>query len=160
WLTRYQLNVIAQGRGKDLILGPYLLLDRLGEGGMGQVYKARHQKMHRVVALKIIRKEKLASENTVNRFYQEVRAAAQLVHPNIVVAYDAGNVADTHYLAMEYVDGLDLAHLIKESGRLSVPVACNFIRQAAQGLQHAHERGLVHRDIKPHNLLVTRARQT
>jgi serine/threonine protein kinase len=155
WLTRFQINVIVHGRGKELTLGPYVVLDSLGEGAMGQVFKARHDKMGRVVALKVIRKDKLASPSSVQRFYQEVRAAAQLSHPNIVIAYDAGSLGATHYLAMEYVDGVDLARKVKESGPLAIATACDLIRQAAQGLQHAHERGLVHRDIKPSNLLLS-----
>ncbi len=157
WLTRFQLNAIATGRAKDLTIGPYVLLDRLGEGGMGMVYKARHQHMQRVVALKVIRKEKLANPEAVARFYKEVEAAARLHHPNIVLAYDAGQAGNTHYLSMEYVEGVDLARLVREQGPLPVPQACEYVRQAALGLQHAHEKGLVHRDIKPHNLLVSRA---
>src|SRR5262249_28749452 len=95
-LTRFQVNLLAQGRGKDLFVGPYVLLDRLGEGGMGQVFKAQHRHMHRIVALKVIRKEKLANADTVRRFYQEAQAAAKLAHPNIVLAYDAGPVGSTH----------------------------------------------------------------
>jgi serine/threonine protein kinase len=157
WLTRFQLNTIAAGRGKDLIVGPYVVLDRLGEGGMGMVYKARHQHMQRVVALKVIRKERLASADSVRRFYQEVQMAAALSHPNIVLAYDAGQAGNTHYFAMEYVEGVDLSRLVKDQGRLPVPQACDYIRQAALGLLHAHEKGMVHRDIKPANLLVSRA---
>src|SRR5262249_57981786 len=130
--------------------------DRLGEGAMGRVYKARHQVMNRTVALKIIRKERLTNEHAANRFYREVRAAAQLVHPHIVLAYDAGQVGDKYFFAMEYIDGIDLSRLIKQSGPLPWAVACEYVRQAALGLQHAHERGLVHRDIKPANLLLTR----
>src|SRR5262249_52298993 len=92
----------------------------------------------------------------VGRFLQEIRAAGQLVHPNIVMAYDAGQEAGTHYFAMEYVDGIDLTRMVKESGPLPVAHACEYIRQTALGLQHAHERGLIHRDIKPSNLLVTK----
>jgi serine/threonine protein kinase len=157
WLTRFQLTTLAAGRGKDLIIGPYVVLERLGEGGMGMVYKARHQHMARVVALKVIRKEKLASADAVSRFYQEVKMAAALSHPNIVLAYDAGQVANTHYFAMEYIEGVDLSRLVKDQGRLPVPQACDYVRQAALGLQHAHEKGMVHRDIKPSNLLVSRA---
>jgi eukaryotic-like serine/threonine-protein kinase len=156
WLTRYQINQVVNGRAKELSVGPYLLLERLGEGGMGQVFKARHRHMGREVALKVIRKEKLASDNAVKRFYAEVRAAAHLSHPNIVLAYDAGEAGGTHFLSMEYVDGVDLARLVKEQGALPVGRACDYIRQAALGLAHAHDRGLVHRDIKPHNLLLTR----
>jgi serine/threonine protein kinase len=158
WLTRFQINMIAQGRAKELDLGPYRILDRLGEGGMGQVYKAQHRRMSRIVALKVIRKEKLNSPETVKRFLQEVQAAAQLVHPNIVLAYDAGNVGSTHFLSMEYVEGTDLARYVKQNGPLPVEQACDYVRQAALGLQHAHEHGLVHRDIKPHNLLLAVSR--
>jgi eukaryotic-like serine/threonine-protein kinase len=158
WLSKYQLNQVAMGKAKDLRVGPYVLLDRLGEGGMGQVFKAHHQHMERVVALKVIRKEKLGSADAVKRFYQEIKAAAQLTHPNIVVAYDAGPAGNTHYFAMEYVEGVDLSQLVKESGPLPVALACEYIRQAAVGLQHAFEKGLVHRDIKPANLLLSGAR--
>src|SRR5262245_6352837 len=159
-LSKYQVNLVAQGKGKELRVGPYLLLDKLGEGGMGQVFKARHTHMSRVVALKLIRKEKLANPDSVKRFYQEVQAAAQLHHPNIVIAYDAGPAGpagSTHYFAMEYVEGVDLSRQVKESGPLPVAAACEYARQAALGLQHAHERGLIHRDIKPHNLLLSQS---
>jgi serine/threonine-protein kinase len=157
WLTRYQVNQVAGGRTKGLRIGPYLLLDLLGEGGMGQVFKAQHQHMSRVVALKVIRKDRLSHPKAVGRFYQEVQAAGQLHHPNIVLAFDAGEAGGTHFLSMEYVEGQDLHRLIREVGPLPVAQACDYIRQAALGLQHAHERRLVHRDIKPHNLLVTQA---
>jgi serine/threonine-protein kinase len=157
WLTRFQLAQIAQGHAKALHIGPYVLLEKLGEGGMGQVFKAQHQHMSRVVALKVIRKDRLSHPKAVSRFYQEVQAAGQLHHPNIVLAYDAGEAGGTHFLSMEYVDGRDLDRVIEESGPLPVAQACDYVRQAALGLQHAHERGLVHRDIKPHNLLVTAA---
>src|SRR5262249_49545148 len=97
WLTRHQINQIAAGRGKELKIGPYVVLERLGEGGMGQVFKARHEHMGRVVALKLMRKEKLSNPDSVRRFYQEVKAAAALVHPNIVIAFDAGQAASTHF---------------------------------------------------------------
>jgi WD40 repeat protein/serine/threonine protein kinase len=157
WLTRFQLNMVAAGRAKELTVGTYVLLDRLGEGGMGMVYKARHRHLQRIVALKVIRREKLAKPDAVRRFYQEVQVAGQLHHPNIVLAYDADQVGNTHYFAMEYVDGIDLSRLVKEQGKLPVPQACEYVRQAALGLQHAREKGMVHRDIKPANLLVSRA---
>jgi tRNA A-37 threonylcarbamoyl transferase component Bud32 len=157
WLTAYQVNQILQGKGDQLVLGPYLLLERLGAGGMGQVFKARHRLMKRLVALKVIRKDRLADPEAVARFQREIRAAAQLSHPNIVIAHDAAQVGDTHFLVMEYVEGTDLARLVKQQGPLPVAQACDYVRQAALGLQHAHERGLVHRDVKPANLLLTRS---
>jgi serine/threonine protein kinase len=156
WLSPYQVNQLLQGRGKELVLGSYVLLERLGEGGMGEVFKARHQKMGRVVAIKLIRKERLANEAAVKRFHREIRSAAVLSHPNVVHAFDADQVGTTHLFVMEYVEGVDLNKLVKEKGPLPVEQACDCIRQAALGLHHAHEQGLVHRDIKPHNLLLSR----
>jgi serine/threonine-protein kinase len=159
WLTPYQANQLFQGRGQDLVLGQYVLLERLGEGAMGQVFKARHRTLGRVVALKVIRKERLAHPTTVRRFRREAQAVAQLSHPNVVRAYDADEVGGTHLFAMEYVEGIDLARLVRDRGPLPIDQACDYIRQAALGLQHAHERGMVHRDIKPSNLLVTGLRE-
>jgi WD40 repeat protein/serine/threonine protein kinase len=153
-LTRFQINQAALGKGKELRVGKFLLLDKLGEGGMGQVYRARDTRMGRLVALKLMRKEKLAKPESVKRFYQEIQAASQLNHPNIVIAYDADQVGNLHYFSMELVDGIDLARQIKDNGPLPIALACEYVRQAAVGLQHAHEKGLVHRDIKPANLLV------
>ncbi len=156
WLTPYQANQLFQGKGPDLLLGSYVLLERLGEGGMGEIFKARNWKLGRVVALKVIRRERLDNPDTVRRFEREVRAAAALDHPNIVRAFDADRIGGTHLLVMEYVAGAtDLAHLVRQKGPLAVPQACDYVRQAALGLQHAHERGLVHRDVKPSNLLLT-----
>jgi serine/threonine protein kinase len=155
WLTAFQVNHLLQGRGAELVLGQYLLLERLGEGGMGQVFKARHQLMDRIVAIKVIRKERLAHADAVQRFHREIRLAAQLNHPHIVQAYEAGQIGETHFLVMEYAEGTDLHRLIQKGGPLPVAQACAYIRQAALGLQHASERGLVHRDIKPSNLQVT-----
>jgi serine/threonine protein kinase len=161
WLTPYQANQLLQGKGQELVLGSYLLLERLGEGGMGQVFKARHRTLGRTVAVKLIRKERLDNSDAIKRFEREVRAAAALNHPNIVRAYDADQIAGTHLLVMECIEGAaDLARLVKKNGLLPVEKACEYIRQAALGLQHASERGLVHRDIKPHNLLLTAGGQT
>jgi WD40 repeat protein/serine/threonine protein kinase len=156
WLTPYQVNQIFLGRAAQLVLGSYVLLERLGEGGMGQVFKARHQNLGRLAALKLIRRDRLANDEVVQRFHREVQAVAKLSHPNVVVAFDADEAGGTHYFAMEYVEGTDLGKRIKTSGPLPVDQACDFIRQAALGLQHAHERGMIHRDIKPSNLLLTK----
>ncbi len=157
WLTPYQVNKLLQGRPQELVLGPsYMLLERLGEGGMGRIFRAWHRKLGRVVALKLIRQEKLANPDAVRRFFREIRAASQLNHPNIVHAYDADEVDGTYFLVMEYVEGIDLAKLIATSGPLPILAACDYLRQAALGLQHAHEKGLIHRDIKPANLLLQR----
>src|SRR5262249_27643860 len=136
-------------------VGPYLLLQPLGEGATGLVFQARHQRMNRLVALKIIRPNLLAEREVVARFHREIQVISQLSHPNIVHAYDAGPCGAALLLAMESVGGIDLARLVKRCGPLSVALACDCIFQAAQGLQYAHERGLVHRDLKPPNLLVT-----
>jgi WD40 repeat protein/tRNA A-37 threonylcarbamoyl transferase component Bud32 len=155
WLTPYQAAQLLQGRGRDLRLGPYLLLERLGEGGMGHVFKARHQFMKRTVAIKMLRRETTAQPEALHRFHREVQATAQMSHPNIVLAHDAAQIGTLNFLVMEYVDGVNLSKLVQKQGPLPIPLACDYIRQASLGLQHAHERGLVHRDIKPSNLLLT-----
>jgi formylglycine-generating enzyme required for sulfatase activity/tRNA A-37 threonylcarbamoyl transferase component Bud32 len=132
----------------------YEVLQLLGQGGMGTVYKARHKKMDRLVALKVIQARLLDNPKAVERFQREVKAVAKLEHANIVRAYDADEAGGTHFLVMEFVEGTDLAKYVARKGPLPVAYACHFVRQAALGLQHAHERGLVHRDIKPHNLML------
>src|SRR5262249_14799821 len=136
--------------------GGYVLLERLGEGGMGQVFKARHQNLGRAVALKVIRSERLGPD-AVRRCQRELRAMARLSHSSIVHAYDAGEVGGVLFFTMEYVEGTDLQKLVRLAGPLPVARACGFMRQAALALQHAHEQGLVHRDVKPANLLLTAA---
>jgi serine/threonine protein kinase len=156
WLTAYQANQLLQDRGDNLLLGSYLLLERVGEGGMGTVFKARNWKLGRVVAVKVIRTERMPGPEAVRRFRREILAAAQLDHPNIVRALDADEVGGTHLLVMEYVEGTDLAKLVKQHGPLPVDQAVSCVVQAARGLAHAHAAGLVHRDIKPGNLLLDR----
>ena len=156
-LTRFQINKLANGKAAELRIGSYLILDKLGEGGMGEVFLAQQAHLERKVALKVIRKNRLDSQEAVARFYQEVAAAGRLHHPNIVLAFDAGCWQNTHYFAMEYVNGPDLAALVREKGPLPIGLACEYVRQAAVGLHHAHERGLVHRDVKPSNLLLAPA---
>jgi serine/threonine protein kinase len=121
---------------------------------MGRVYKAVHKKMNRTVALKLLAPQLVKTAKAKELFQSEVRAAARLIHPNIVTAYDANEEGDRHYLVMEYVDGPNLDQLVRERGPLPVGLACEIIRQAALGLQYAHEMNMVHRDIKPANLLV------
>ncbi|MBI3410723.1 MAG: serine/threonine protein kinase [Planctomycetes bacterium] len=158
WLTPFQVYQLAQGKGATLVLGQYLLLDRLGEGAMGQVFRAKQRSLQRIVAVKVIRKECMSNPRLIERFKREMLIAGQLSHPNIVRAYDADQVNGTYFIAMEFIDGVDLSQLVHHNGPLSVAQACAYIRQAAVGLDHAHERGLVHRDIKPANLLITHER--
>src|SRR5262249_32612578 len=132
----------------------YEILERLGQGGMGVVYKARHRLMNRPVALKVIHPRLAANQATVERFRREWTGAARLVHPNIVTAFDPDQAGRPYLFVMEYVSAISLARLVEEQGPLPVPTACAYIRQAALGLQHAHDCGMVHRDIKPQNLMV------
>lgn len=135
-------------------LGEYRVLEKVGEGGMGKVFKARHSTMNRVVALKVLPKSHTIDPQAVARFRQEVEIVARLSDPHVVQAYDAGSSRGTHFLVMEFVDGLDLASLIRLRGPIPIPLACDLIRQAAIGLSHAHEHGIVHRDVKPSNLIL------
>jgi eukaryotic-like serine/threonine-protein kinase len=155
WLTSFQAEQLLAGNARDLVFGKYVLLKPLGAGGMGQVYKARHRLMKREVALKVVRPDRFANPTALQRFVREIEAASQLLHPNVVIAHDAEKHGDVYYFVMEYLEGRDLDQLVKRGGPLAVPSACEYIRQAALGLQHAHERGLVHRDIKPSNLFLT-----
>ncbi len=132
----------------------YRIVRLLGEGGMGAVYEAEHRVMQRAVALKVINRAYTARPAAVECFRREVRAAARLSHPNIVTTFDAEDAGNTLFLVMEYVEGVSLARMVKESGPLPVAEACTYVRQAALGLQHAHERGMVHRDVKPDNLML------
>ncbi len=131
------------------------ILGELGRGGMGIVYKARWRRKNLIVALKVIRQDRLQHAEAVRRFRREAQAAARLHHPNIVQVFDSDHTGDTHYLVMEYVEGMTLERLVNEGGPLPLTQACDFMRQAALGLQHAHEQALVHRDIKPANLMIT-----
>jgi hypothetical protein len=153
-LTKYQAANAVQGKAKNLVFGDYVVLAAIGSGGMGQVFKAEHRRMKRVVALKILPPAAVKSPEAVKRFQQEVQAAARLEHPNIVTAHDAGEGHGVHFLVMQYVDGRDLGSLVAERGPLPVAKAVNYILQAARGLAYAHGRGVIHRDIKPANLLL------
>ena len=153
-LTKFQASQIYAGKGASLVLGNYVILDKLGQGGMGMVLKAEHKRMKRLVAVKVISAAAMKSKDAVQRFHREVEAAAKLTHSNIVSAHDADEAKGTHFLVMEYVEGDDLSALVKKGGPLSVNAALDAILQAARGLEYAHKRGVIHRDIKPANLLL------
>ncbi|MBS0208202.1 MAG: protein kinase [Planctomycetes bacterium] len=133
----------------------YQLISLLGEGGMGTVYKARHLHLNSIVAVKLLSPHRLRSPHAVARFHREMQAIGRLDHPNIVGARDAGRADDVDFLVMDYVDGVDLKTLARQIGAFPMTEACEIIRQAACGLQHAHEHGLVHRDLTPANLMLT-----
>ncbi len=153
-LTKFQASEAFNGRARNLVLGDYVVLDKIGAGGMGQVFKAQHRRMKRLVAVKLVPTATMKDPQVVKRFQREVEAAARLSHPNIVAALDAREERGVHYLVMEFVDGSDLNSLVKQHGMLSVDQAVGYILQAARGLEHAHAEGIVHRDIKPANLLL------
>ena len=133
----------------------YEIMEHIGSGGMGQVFRARHRIMDREVAIKVIKRQFMNDETTLRRFENEIKAAAKLHHPSIVSSFDAEVENDINLLVMEYIDGKKMSELVRLKKRLSIRHACHFARQIAQGLQHAFEKGLTHRDIKPQNLLVT-----
>ena len=153
-LTGWQVQRLLSGRD-DFQLGNYRLLDLLGRGGMGTVFKAEHVVLGRVVAVKVMARQLVKSSKHVARFQQEIQAVAAIDHPNVVRAIDAESDGDSHFLVMEYVEGADLGSVAARRGRLGVGEACEFIRQAARGLAAAHQLGLVHRDLKPSNLMLT-----
>ena len=152
-LSAYQADQLLTGRTK-LNLGPYIITDWIGQGGMGQVFKAVHEMLGRESAIKVLPLHKSTPE-AIENFRREIRAQAKLDHPNLVRAFDAGEDGNVHYLVVEFVPGTDLRRLVRTKGKLSVQQAANIIKQSAEGLGHAHKRGLIHRDIKPGNILVT-----
>ncbi len=141
------------------ILGEYLIEDRIGAGGMGQVFRARHRTMDRQVAIKVLPRAMSSNQDSVDRFYAEVRATAKLMHPNIVTAFDAGCYRSgsmaVHYLVMELINGDLLSHRIAQVGPLNAPEVVEILSQAASALEYAHSQGIVHRDIKPSNMMIT-----
>jgi serine/threonine-protein kinase len=156
-LTPFQADAILEGRVPELRIGSYIVLKQLGAGGMGTVYQARHRTMHRIVALKILSRGTAVQSSLAQRFQREVETIAQLSHPNIVMAFDAGEDENGLYLVMEFVDGRDLSCEVAQGGPLSIADATDCILQAARGLACAHDHGIVHRDVKPANLLRDRA---
>jgi eukaryotic-like serine/threonine-protein kinase len=154
WITAYQLKLIFEERWDDLNIGPYQILDLLGEGGVSEVFKAWDTLRGRIVALKVLRHHLADKSDMLRQFQRELQAVTRLSHPNIIKTFDAHQVGCLHYFAMEYVEGMDLARFVGEVGALSLEMTADFGRQVAQGLQHAHQLGLVHRDIKPANLFL------
>jgi len=156
-LTSFQAEKLLSGRWRGFVIsGKYRLLERLGAGGMGAVYLCEHVLMHRRVALKVLPIQQAEDPASLARFYREARAVACLDHPNIIRAHDIDRDGNLHFLVLEFVDGVNLHDFVKANGPVDPLRAAHFIRQAALGLQHAHEAGLVHRDIKPGNLLLDR----
>jgi eukaryotic-like serine/threonine-protein kinase len=153
-ITRWQAERLLEGRYKGFFLGKYKLLDHLGTGGMSRGYLGEHVLMQRRVAIKVLPKHRVEDTSYLARFHREAQAAASLDHRNIVRAYDVDNMGDLHYFVMEYVDGRDLQQIVKDDGPLDYVAVADYIRQAAEGLSHAHQSGLIHRDVKPANLLV------
>lgn len=152
-LTDFQAQVALAGQTSRLVFGGFLLLDKIGEGGMGVVYRALQPRLGRVEALKVIRADKVGSSTVAKRFLREIQLTSSLEHPHIVRAYDAGEVGEQLYLATEYVPGTDLATFVETRGPMTVAGACLAIYQTSLALQHIHEKGLVHRDLKPSNLI-------
>jgi len=155
WLSVYQINELLAGRGSELVLGSYHILDRLGRGGQSTVFKARDAREGRLVALKLIRADMVGTAETARRFLLELEALVQLDHPHIVQFWDADQIGDALYCAMEFIAGTDLGKHVQLTGPLAAAQACDYVGQAALGLQHAHEHSLIHRDIKPANLMLT-----
>jgi eukaryotic-like serine/threonine-protein kinase len=155
-LTEFQVRQLHAGQPRGLVLGQYHLLEELGRGGYGCVYKARHKLMNRIVALKVIAPERVEDSRARAWFRREVLAATQLTHPNIALAFDADEVDGILFFAMEFIDGSNLDALIRERGPMPIGTACEMLLQTAKALQYAHEKGMVHRDIKPANLLIPR----
>jgi len=152
-VTEYQAEQLKSGRTK-FTLGPYIITDWLGQGGMGQVFKARHEMMGREVAIKVLPQEK-STPDAISSFTREIRTQAQLDHPRLVRAFDAGQDGKVYFLVTEFVPGTDLRRLVRVDGKLNMVQAASIISQVAAGLQHAHTQNLIHRDIKPGNILVT-----
>src|SRR5262245_28769407 len=155
-LTTFQARQILIGKYRGLVLGVYKILRPLGQGGMGVVYLGEHTSLQRRVALKVLPAKLAQDPVTVERFMREARATAALDHPNIVRLHDVCQGAGVHFLVMELVEGKDLHTLVSETGPLHFATALSYVAQVAAGLQHAHSKGIVHRDIKPGNLMITK----
>src|SRR3954469_23093505 len=155
-LTNFQAEQFLLGKWRGFTIGKYKLLERIGVGGMGQVFLCEHMFMKRRVAIKVLPPAKAEEPAALGRFYREARAAAALDHPNIVRTHDIDQDGNLHFLVMEYVDGSSMLEIIKKTGPMDVKRATHYIWQSVQGLDHAFRVGVIHRDIKPGNILVDR----
>lgn len=155
-LTRFQAQKLLQGVSLGLVLGPFQILSHLGSGGMGKVYLARDSRNRQLVALKILPpKRLLEDEKLLTRFRREMEMSKLLSHPHLAQSFEAGCAQNVHYIAMEFIPGKSLFHLVAEEGPLKVPRAARLFAEAASGLEHAHQKGLIHRDLKPSNIMIT-----
>lgn len=152
-LTKFQAEQIDAGKGDSLTFGKYIIQEKLGAGGMGQVYKAYHPEAAKLVAIKVILPQGKWDTEFIKRFEREVKASEKLVHPNIIAVLDSGRINDQLFMVMELIEGKDLFELINEKGKLTVNEAVGYIIQAARALEHAHANGVIHRDVKPANLI-------
>jgi serine/threonine protein kinase len=155
-LTYFQAEQFMLGKWRGFTIGKYKLLERIGFGGMGQVFLCEHMYMKRRVAIKVLPPAKAEEPAALGRFYREARAAAALDHPNIVRTHDIDQDGNLHFLVMEYVDGSSLLEIVKKKGSMEISRACQYVAQSAQGLDHAYRVGVIHRDIKPGNILIDR----
>ena len=155
-LTLWQAQQLLAGRTGGFKVDRYVLLDLIGQGGMGRVYLARDTRLNRDVALKILSPERVSNPRAIARFQREARVGAQLQHENLVRIYDFGESNGRYYLVMEYIEGKTIGTMISEQGQISPATAVQLSRQVALGLEHAHRKGLIHRDVNPYNVLITR----
>ena len=153
-LTPWQVDQLRKGRHKGFVLGKYKLLRLLGAGGMSSVYLAEHATLHHKVAIKVLPVKRVGQSSYLARFEREAQASARLNHPNIARAFDLESSGSIHFIVLEYIDGMDLYAKVKAEGPLDVREVADYLRQAATGLQYAHDEGLIHRDIKPANLML------
>lgn len=152
-LTKLQAAAVLKGKTKNLVFGEYIVLEKIGSGGMGQVFKAKHKPTGKLVAVKVLSADAVKNRRLIERFKKEARAVARLKHPNIVRAYEAGKINRIRYLVMEYVEGENMLARVKRKGPLHVDECVRCVLEAARGLDYAHQKGIIHRDIKPSNLL-------
>ena len=152
-LTKLQAAAVLKGKTKNLVFGEYVVLEKIGSGGMGQVFKANHRPTGKMVAVKVLSADAVKNRRLIERFKKEARAVARLKHPNIVRAYEAGKINRIRYLVMEYVEGENLLARVKRKGPLPIEECVRSVLEAARGLDYAHQKGVIHRDIKPSNLL-------